>query len=103
MVHNPELFDSRSWLRITNDVGWPAYRALEIELEAKPRNNRAYEIGATIPKKVAVQDERVPTTSPVEYDSMTQAVRRHGRRVRTSLASGKAVRGVRAWLVAKEA
>ena len=98
LVHNPELFDSRAWLKITNSAGWPAYAALAVELEAKPRDNRAYEPGATVAKKVVVRDGKTPEIGLIEYASMTQAVKRHGRRVRSSLVSGRTVRGLLAWL-----
>lgn len=105
LVHNPALFDSRAWLHITNAIGWADYQALAIEIEAPPRANHATGEGfdkAPVMVKVSFRVTKPGRTGPRRteaFESLTQAIKYHGRKVRSSLESGKPSGGIMAELV----
>ncbi len=89
LVHDPELFDSRSWLVIGR------YKPLEIELSAPPRSMRKDPgAGATVPGFVRVsRGGRTGGSRRSEvYLSLRAAMASHGRWVRTSIEESRPTR-----------
>jgi hypothetical protein len=86
----PEQFEALSWSRING----PRYMVPRSVREAFPKSNRPEH--STAPLFVAVlsvswtgEDEDIEV-----YESLTLALAEHGRAIRTSIDSGRPVRGV---------
>jgi len=97
LVHKPELFDCQAWLHVTNASGWADYRPLVAELEEPPISNRPE--GSQFPKFVEVRKVKKGRTGKREvqvYPSLTQAMKEHGRPVRSSIETDRPVGTVRA-------
>jgi hypothetical protein len=98
LVHDPRLFDSRSWLVLAH-----GYKALQVELETKTgalRPERASSSTQSVTVKVRVLAKG--RTSPRQvfyYGSLNRAIQQHGRRVRSSIDTGRPVDGIKAEMV----